>query len=42
MQIAKDTVVALHYELFSADGVRAATGEEISHGHVHGAHGRHH
>lgn len=31
----------LHFACTVA-GVRAATGEEISHGHVHGAHGRHH
>jgi FKBP-type peptidyl-prolyl cis-trans isomerase SlyD len=26
----------------TVDGVRAATSEEIQHGHVHGAHGHHH
>ncbi len=72
MQVAKDTVVTLEYELSDSDGnlietgdkvvvdgnhplagqslnysctvseVRAATKEELSHGHVHGAHGHHH
>jgi FKBP-type peptidyl-prolyl cis-trans isomerase SlyD len=26
----------------TVDGVRAATSEELEHGHVHGAHGHHH
>ena len=33
--------IALRFELTVAD-VRAATEEEIAHGHVHGAHGHHH
>jgi FKBP-type peptidyl-prolyl cis-trans isomerase SlyD len=33
--------MALRFELQVAD-VRAATDEEIAHGHVHGAHGHHH
>jgi FKBP-type peptidyl-prolyl cis-trans isomerase SlyD len=33
--------MALRFELSVAD-VRAATDEEIAHGHVHGAHGHHH
>lgn len=33
--------MALRFELKVAD-VRAATEEEIAHGHVHGAHGHHH
>lgn len=50
-EIADDKVVldgnhplagmALRFELLVAD-VRAATDEEIAHGHVHGAHGHHH
>jgi FKBP-type peptidyl-prolyl cis-trans isomerase SlyD len=33
--------MALRFELSVID-VRAATAEEIEHGHVHGAHGHHH
>jgi FKBP-type peptidyl-prolyl cis-trans isomerase SlyD len=33
--------MALRFELSVID-VRAATPEEITHGHVHGAHGHHH
>lgn len=33
--------MALRFEL-KVEGVRAATDEEIAHGHVHGAHGHHH
>jgi FKBP-type peptidyl-prolyl cis-trans isomerase SlyD len=33
--------MALRFELSVVD-VRAATEEEIAHGHVHGAHGHHH
>jgi FKBP-type peptidyl-prolyl cis-trans isomerase SlyD len=33
--------MALRFELSVID-VRAATEEEITHGHVHGAHGHHH
>jgi FKBP-type peptidyl-prolyl cis-trans isomerase SlyD len=50
-EIADDKVVldgnhplagmALRFELSVID-VRAATEEEIAHGHVHGAHGHHH
>jgi FKBP-type peptidyl-prolyl cis-trans isomerase SlyD len=50
-EIADDKVVldgnhplagmALRFELSVID-VRAATAEEIAHGHVHGAHGHHH
>jgi len=44
MQVAQDTVVFLHYELLDSkvEAVSAATEEEITHGHVHGAHGHHH
>ncbi len=33
--------IALRFSL-TVDDVRAATDEEIAHGHVHGAHGHHH
>lgn len=59
MQITRNVVVELRYELFDADGnhplagqtldfsctvagVRSATAEELTHGHVHGPHGHPH